>query len=287
MVSAVLHMDEKTPHIHATVIPIVTGKRRKAKNSKQKYRTKSEHAPRLCADDVMARDKLKKYQDSYAEAMNKYGLQRGMEGSQANHISTRQFYTNAINNHQSLQEDIEAFIKQKDELQRQERDLYDWRDEAKEKFYDMESRVKAKEKDLTELEKKAEQLERRANPDKNKEDLELLFYLKPEIDPILRISKFCVNIGIPKEPTRYMLTGKAITGSGKLYSHEYEQHFEATDITLKIEKHPLNEDGLTLSINGQDHCEWFRQQYKNEMKKIGVDLDQIENQQKQNIGHGI
>mgnify|MGYP002226200954 CR=1 FL=1 len=30
LVSAVLHMDEKTPHIHATVIPIVTGERRKA-----------------------------------------------------------------------------------------------------------------------------------------------------------------------------------------------------------------------------------------------------------------
>lgn len=30
-VSAVLHMDEHTPHIHATVVPIVTGERRKAK----------------------------------------------------------------------------------------------------------------------------------------------------------------------------------------------------------------------------------------------------------------
>lgn len=28
-VSVVLHMDEKTPHIHATVVPIVTGDRRK------------------------------------------------------------------------------------------------------------------------------------------------------------------------------------------------------------------------------------------------------------------
>ena len=30
-VSAVLHMDEHTPHIHATVVPIVTGERRKTK----------------------------------------------------------------------------------------------------------------------------------------------------------------------------------------------------------------------------------------------------------------
>jgi hypothetical protein len=42
VVSAVLHLDEKTPHIHATVVPIVTGERRKAKqeqqNAKKKYK---------------------------------------------------------------------------------------------------------------------------------------------------------------------------------------------------------------------------------------------------------
>lgn len=30
VVAATLHSDEDTPHIHATVIPIVTGERRKA-----------------------------------------------------------------------------------------------------------------------------------------------------------------------------------------------------------------------------------------------------------------
>ena len=47
LVSAVLHMDEKTPHIHATIVPIVTGERRKARkeeqNGKKKYR-KKKHA---------------------------------------------------------------------------------------------------------------------------------------------------------------------------------------------------------------------------------------------------
>ena len=61
--SAVLHMDEKTPHIHATIVPIVTGERRKARqdeqNGKKKYRKKNTQDVRLCADDVMARHKLK------------------------------------------------------------------------------------------------------------------------------------------------------------------------------------------------------------------------------------
>ena len=96
LVSAVLHMDEKTPHIHATVIPIVTGERRKAgqeeQNGKKKYRKKNPQDVRLCADDVMARHRLKHYQDTYAQAMNKYGLQRGVDGSLAKHISRVQSY---------------------------------------------------------------------------------------------------------------------------------------------------------------------------------------------------
>ena len=98
VVSAVLHMDEATPHIHAAVVPIVTGERRKVRkekpdeSGKRKYRTKSASRPRLCADDVMSRAKLKEYQDTYAAAMSKYGLQRGIDGSEARHVDTQQFY---------------------------------------------------------------------------------------------------------------------------------------------------------------------------------------------------
>ena len=47
VVSAVVHRDESTPHIHAAVVPIVTGERRKARTAasetpgKRHYRTKS------------------------------------------------------------------------------------------------------------------------------------------------------------------------------------------------------------------------------------------------------
>lgn len=51
----------KPPHIHATLVPIVTGERRKAKDEaakntgKKKYKKKNTNAARLCADDVMTR----------------------------------------------------------------------------------------------------------------------------------------------------------------------------------------------------------------------------------------
>ncbi|MCS2528083.1 plasmid recombination protein [Bacteroides fragilis] len=114
LVSAVLHMDEKTPHIHATVIPIVTGERRKAgqeeQNGKKKYRKKNPQDVRLCADDVMARHRLKHYRDTYAQAMNKYGLQRGVDGSLARHISTMQYYKQLVEQQDSLQENIENLL---------------------------------------------------------------------------------------------------------------------------------------------------------------------------------
>lgn len=118
LVSAVLHMDEATPHIHAAVVPIVTGERRKVREKKEpdqpgkkKYRKKNPDAARLCADDVMTRIKLKTYQDTYAQAMEKYGLQRGIDGSEARHISTQEFYRNAIACQKNLQDDIGELLR--------------------------------------------------------------------------------------------------------------------------------------------------------------------------------
>ena len=91
-VSAVLHMDEHTPHIHATVVPIVAGERRKARKKqvegKRTYRKKA-NVVRLCTDDLLTRERLVAYHDSYAKAMAKYGLQRGVRGSEARHTTAQ------------------------------------------------------------------------------------------------------------------------------------------------------------------------------------------------------
>lgn len=109
IVSAVLHMDEQTPHIHATLVPIVKEERKRKKKEQQvkkRYRKKPTDTARLCADDVMTRAKLKSYQDTYAQAMNRYGLQRGIDGSEAKHISTRQYYRDLMQQTEQLQTDI-------------------------------------------------------------------------------------------------------------------------------------------------------------------------------------
>ena len=130
-VSAVLHMDEHTPHIHATVVPVVTGERRKAKRKqaegKRAYRKKA-NAVRLCADDLLTRERLVAYHDSYAAAMGKYGLQRGIRGSEARHTTTAQYYRDL----KRQTGELEANVQQLQTEQRQaERQLDEVRKEIK------------------------------------------------------------------------------------------------------------------------------------------------------------
>ena len=117
VVSVVLHMDESTPHLHATVIPIVETERKRKKKEEEVKRTyrKKAPAPRLSADDVMSRAKLKSYQNTYAAAMQKYGLQRGIEGSEAQHISTHEYYRSLMLQGKSLQEDVDELLKRKEQ----------------------------------------------------------------------------------------------------------------------------------------------------------------------------
>jgi hypothetical protein len=68
-----LHQDEKTPHLHALVVPLTSDNR-------------------LSARDVFGRPALRHLQTNYANAMAEHGLRRGVERSQAKHKPMRQFY---------------------------------------------------------------------------------------------------------------------------------------------------------------------------------------------------
>lgn len=114
IVSAVLHMDEETPHLHVSLVPVVRGeskkqattKKRLAKDKekaategaevpkkKRRYKKKADASTlRLCADDIMTKSGLKRRQTEYAEAMEQFGLRRGEEGSPARHKDLAQYY---------------------------------------------------------------------------------------------------------------------------------------------------------------------------------------------------
>lgn len=120
IVAAHLHRDEETPHIHVTLVPIVKGERKRRKReeqAKKRYRKKPADTVRLCADDIMTRLKLKSYQDSYAVAMAKYGLQRGIDGSQARHKSKTQYYRDTQRLADSLKAEVVDLQQRKETAQ--------------------------------------------------------------------------------------------------------------------------------------------------------------------------
>ena len=126
VVGAALHMDERTPHLHIAVVPIVTAERKKKAReatAKKRYRTKAANRPRLCADDIMERGKMSRYQDIYAEAMAKYGLERGIRGSEARHIGQHEYYRDCMVKKKGLEEDIGNLSSEKRKLDKEKKSL--------------------------------------------------------------------------------------------------------------------------------------------------------------------
>ena len=77
VISAVIHMDETTPHMHLNFIPINEG--------------------RLSSKSLFDRQKLAQLQTELHENIGrKWGLQRGKEGSQTKHLSTAEFKAKKI-----------------------------------------------------------------------------------------------------------------------------------------------------------------------------------------------
>ena len=74
VVSAVVHLDESTPHLHLNLMPVTDC--------------------RLCAKVLFDRTALRDLQTDFYEAVGKkYGLERGKEGSMAKHLDTVAYKT--------------------------------------------------------------------------------------------------------------------------------------------------------------------------------------------------
>lgn len=173
VVSCVLHMDEKTPHLHATVVPIVTEPRkRRAREGEKKNRT--HNGPRLSADDVMTREKLRQYQNTYGEAMKKFGLERGLIGSDAFH-KRKQDYNRQLT--KQLQADVERInseltVKQQElkETSEKVKDLQEKTSGVKNKLLSvvgkgeipgLKKRIEELEKEVKDLKHEREQLKKK------------------------------------------------------------------------------------------------------------------------------
>lgn len=88
LASAVLHLDEQTPHIHLLVVPRIA---------------KAEGGWKLNSKALFDRSKLRELQTAYGEAVAPLGIQRGLPGSMATHTTVRQFYGAAMKAEKPMQ----------------------------------------------------------------------------------------------------------------------------------------------------------------------------------------
>jgi len=305
VVSAVLHLDESTPHLHATIVPITTGERRKAKQEqstpKKKYNKKSIGTVRLCADDIMTRLKLKEYQNSYSESMHKYGLERGIDGSEAKHISTSQYYRELLSQTDGLQNNIGSLLHQQDqvtgELMKIKREIKT--DKMKSVAVNVatsamegigsvfdSSKLKKQQREIdtlkaenTNLKNEARQLNNRINTlkteykntaDKLREELRKIYDMVPSIRDLFIIEKLCRLAEFSEELTKKILAFKPVEFKGKIYSSQHFCRFETEHSIAKIENDKSDPSRLRLFIDNLEIHDWFNKKDKEIDKNLGI-----------------
>lgn len=288
-----------------TLVPIVKGERKRKKReeqAKKRYRKKPADTVRLCADDIMTRLKLKSNQDSYAVAMAKYGLQRGIDGSQACHKSTQQYYRDIHKLADNLKSEVVDLLEQKieaeQELRRAKKEVQTEKLKGaattavthiaesvgtlfgSNKVRTLERRNEDLQDRILELEEEARQREQQqakhiqeitdAYEQRHRKLSEFVDYVKhyfPYVEKLMPTIKFLrdtLNFG--DAVIRKLCTFKDVSIKGELYSCEFNQNFKAdkTICSLKEDK----EGKYNLHIDGVTHISWFRRKKDEFMERL-------------------
>lgn len=302
VVSAVLHMDEETPHIHATLIPIVQTERRKKKSEKlvkKNYRKKPSGAARLSANDIMTRQKLKAYQDSYALAMAKYGLKRGIVGSEARHTTTAQYYRDLKRqtgeleaNVQQLQTERQQAEQKLDEVKQgiKSEKLEAAKTEAKAALVakvgsllgggklkaereGFQQRIAELENQNARLEQYIKQMEceHQTQCSKFGEYIDKVKRYFPHVDKLLPLIDFCRNtLHFSEQIIQELCKLKKVKLKGDFYSPEFNRKFHAEGAAFSFEEDKSRTGHFRICVNDIPLVQWFRQKAHEWRNGLGI-----------------
>jgi len=173
IVSATIHVDERTPHLHVIVVPVVKKARQwtNPKTGKKEPKPGAPEERRLCARDFLGGpEKIRNVWTGYARHMEPLGLRRARIGSKATRNDLDKFYayvkeTNEANDRsrqekeQTEKNDLENMRKYGEELRKYVEELQE--SLAKEKKLRIEAQNKNLEKThmISKLQKQIEQFE--------------------------------------------------------------------------------------------------------------------------------
>jgi hypothetical protein len=141
LVAVDLHLDEKSPHLHAIVTPIA--KKQRKLRGKDVYVSEN----RLDAKNMFNPSQLRKSQTEYHRAVESLGLSRGVKGSKKKHLTLKQHRENIEN--QPLESSLEHFSVSEEESlrlklaseQRRSQELLNALEHFKHKCRELESKL--------------------------------------------------------------------------------------------------------------------------------------------------
>ena len=287
VVAATLHADEETPHIHATIVPIVQGERRKAKteaeNGKRKYKTKKDKV-RLCADDVLIPKKLEEYQTTYAEQMKPLGLEKGIYGSEAKHRSNMEYYKEIPKETEQKQAEEADLIEKVRDLEKQagklrvKGTLYSLfgnteLDKAEKRIGELERQKFLSEKEKVEIRKEVILLQDTvAAKDKTiagqqkeikvyEEERNFIRHFFHSFYLLLNIRLLLCKMGVDDDTfVRMHQKQVAVRSTADVYSGMYKRTFTEENAELRITTNEKRQP--TLTINGLSIPDWYEQKWQ-------------------------
>ncbi|KAB6465767.1 mobilization protein, partial [Phocaeicola vulgatus] len=268
-----------------------------------KYR-KITNSVRLCADDLFNRQTLVAYHDNYARVMAKYGLQRGVRGSEARHTTTMQYYRDLKKKNEVLETETRLLQEKKAEAQEELKQVKAEirTDKLKNaatdtatalassvgslfgsgKMKSLERRNEDLQDRILELENEARQRERQqakqiqeirnAYEQQHRKLSEFADFVRryfPYVEKLMPIINFLrdrlkFNDGI----IRRLCEFKEVGIKGELYSSEFNRSFDTRHSVCSIKQ---DENGkFDFKIDGVSHVNWFRKKMNEFREAIGI-----------------
>jgi len=112
-----------------------------------------------------------------------------------------------------------------------------------------------------------------------KNKLDKLFDYFPVLNEYDFIARLCEVVKIPANIVKQIFTGKEVSYSGRLYSPEHKENFEAENTKISIARNPKENNKLCLAIDGTYYADWFREQKKKFLENLGIKINEPKKQQ--------
>ena len=256
---------------------------------------------RLCADNVLTCERLVAYHDSYAKAMEKYGLQRGVRGSEARHTTTAQYYRDLKRqtgelevNVRQLQAEQQQAEKQLDKVRQEVKSekLEAAKTEAKAAFvakvgslFDsnkmkeerdvLQQRISALENQNKELIQHIKIMEREHKEERTKfnEYVDKIQRYFPYVEKQLPLIDFCRNtLKFSERVIQELCKLKKVRLKGDFYSPEFNRKFHDENAAFSFEEDKNRMGHYHICVNDVPLVQWFRQKECEWRNGLGIAL---------------